>query len=278
MLPIKDSVQKRNRAWMTWSLIGLNAWVFLVELIMTGGGRAWLLDHFLLVPAYPQVATLFGYMFLHSGVWHLVANMWFLWLFGDNVEDRMGPFRFLAFYLSCGLLAAGMHIALCADPYVPVLGASGAVAGVMGAYALMFPRARIDFVRGLLRRQVGTMSAWVYMLLWFGLQCYMGVRDRIDHRIGGVAWWAHIGGFVAGCLLFYLFVRDDRWSRRDPGYLQEAIDTPAQARRWPIVGSGADAAHQRYGRAPSRTLDDVAPCRDGPGSSSGSGDVDSSGD
>src|SRR5262245_13340066 len=134
MIPISDTVQLRGRAWMTWLLIGLNGWVFLVEALMDVGPLAALFQRFVLVPAKPQVSSLVGYMFLHAGLVHLVFNMWFLWLFGDNVEDRMGPFRFLFFYLLCGLLAAGVHIAFWPDSTVPVLGASGAIAGVMGAF------------------------------------------------------------------------------------------------------------------------------------------------
>jgi membrane associated rhomboid family serine protease len=218
-------------------------------------------------------------MFLHANVVHLGLNMWFLCLFGDNVEDRMGPFRFLAFYLICGLLAAGAHIAVGMDPNVPMVGASGAISGVLGAYALMFPRAKIDAVKALFHRKVTTMPAGVYFLVWFAAQLYIGLLSSIKDGAGagGVAWGAHLGGFVAGCLLFYLFVRHDRWSFRDPGYMPTG-EEPVGPRQWPIVGSGADAAHQRYGSAQSRALDDVAPCRDEPGLHQGSGGGDPSGD
>jgi len=212
MIPIGDTVQRRNRAWMTWLLIAANAWVFLVQILMGRGQVEAFLGRYALVPASPHARTFVSHMFLHVGLAHLIGNVWFLWLLGDNVEDRMGPFRFLAFYLLCGLAAAGMHVKTYEDSYVPIMGASGAIAGVMGAYCLMFPAARFTTL------PPGTYPAFVYLGIWFALQFLRGWQADRQKIVSGVAWWAHVGGFLTGALLFSLFVRRDRWSRRDPGY------------------------------------------------------------
>jgi membrane associated rhomboid family serine protease len=148
--------------------------------------------------------TLVTSMFLHGGWLHLIANMWFLWLFGNNVEDSMGHGRFVAFYLITGLLAAGAHIYSAPDSVVPMVGASGAISGVMGGYLLLYPRVRIQtlFIFIIILRII-PVPAWFVLLLWFGLQVLAGYADPM--ATGGVAVWAHVGGFVAGVLLVKIF-------------------------------------------------------------------------
>ncbi|HEX6308088.1 MAG TPA: rhomboid family intramembrane serine protease [Longimicrobiales bacterium] len=143
-------------------------------------------------------------MFLHGGWLHLIANMWFLWLFGNNVEDSTGHFRFLVFYLLAGVIATGTHIFMMPDSPVPVVGASGAISGVMGAYLLLYPRIRVEtlFIFIIFLRII-PVPAWFVLILWFGLQVLSGYADPVG--ASGVAVWAHIGGFVAGVALIFVF-------------------------------------------------------------------------
>jgi len=143
----------------------------------------------------------FTSMFLHGGWLHLIGNMWFLWIFGDNVEDVLGSGRFLVFYLACGLLAGATHYALSPHSPLPTVGASGAIAGVLAGYAVLFPRARVLTLVPLgFFLQLVEIPAIVLLLLWFGLQAVSGILSR-GMAAGGVAWWAHVGGFVAGLVL-----------------------------------------------------------------------------
>jgi membrane associated rhomboid family serine protease len=154
-------------------------------------------------------SSLLTSMFMHGGWFHIIGNMWFLWVFGDNVEDVMGPFRFVAFYLLCGLAAAGAQIATDLASTLPMVGASGAIGGVMGAYALLFPRARVNTLLflGFYITTIGVPA--VFMLgYWFVIQLVGGL-PALGAAEGGVAFWAHIGGFVAGLGLIGLFIRPD---------------------------------------------------------------------
>lgn len=143
-------------------------------------------------------------MFLHGGWVHLLANMWFLWLFGNNVEDSMGHVRFLVFYLLVGLGAAGAHVLSDPASMVPTVGASGAISGIMGAYLLLYPRVRIKTLFFFLFFfRVGVVPAWLVLIVWFASQLLAGYTNSVAQA--GVAFWAHIGGFVAGALLVKLF-------------------------------------------------------------------------
>ena len=152
-------------------------------------------------------ATLFTSMFLHGGWFHILGNLWFLWVFGDNIEDVMGPVRFVVFYLLCGLAAAFAQIASDPGSAIPMVGASGAIGGVMGAYALLFPRARVQtlLILGFYVTTIG-VPAFVMLGYWFLLQI-LGGLPALGSSEGGVAFWAHIGGFVAGLALIHLFKR-----------------------------------------------------------------------
>jgi membrane associated rhomboid family serine protease len=157
-----------------------------------------------------QVTNLFTSMFLHGSWMHLLGNMWFLWLFGNNVEDSMTRPRFLAFYLLSGLGAAGLQVLLQPDSIIPMVGASGAISGVMGAYLVLYPRVRVFTLvpLGFFMTSIA-LPAWVMLIYWMLLQV-LGGFTRIGSQEGGVAFWAHIGGFLAGVILIKLFERPDR--------------------------------------------------------------------
>jgi membrane associated rhomboid family serine protease len=206
MLPIgDDNTGRRITPVVTYVLIAFNVVFFLVE--MNGGEAfiqrwAFVPRRFLADPA-GDFATLFTAMFMHAGWLHLIGNMLYLWIFGDNVEDRFGHAKFVIFYLVCGVAATFAQLAFSADSAVPNLGASGAVAGVLGAYLLLYPRGRVHVMMG---RGVVPAPALMVIGLWFVLQLFSGigsVNSAADDQ-GGVAYMAHIGGFVMGFLLTFV--------------------------------------------------------------------------
>jgi membrane associated rhomboid family serine protease len=148
-------------------------------------------------------------MFLHGGWFHLIGNMWFLWVFGNNIEDAMGHGRFVGFYLLCGLLAAAAQVATGPSSPVPMVGASGAISGVMGAYLILYPKVRVFALvpLGFFLTSVA-LPAWVMLGYWFLIQ-FVGGLAAFGSEVGGVAFWAHVGGFVAGVALVKLFARPD---------------------------------------------------------------------
>ena len=214
MFPIRDHNPSGRTPYVTWALVAANVGVFLAYWLTLPDDRAlnWFFYTWGLMPAViagaipvaetPNLglATLLTSMFLHGGWMHLGGNMLFLWIFGDNMEDEMGHGRFLGFYLAGGIGAALAQVL--AEPYsaVPMVGASGAIAAVLGGYLLMFPRARIDvlFIFIIIFR-VFPIPAWIVLGVWFGLQLFGGYNTPSDQ--GGVAYWAHAGGFVAGIVL-----------------------------------------------------------------------------
>lgn len=219
MIPLKDRNPTRRVPVVTVALIALNILAWLFELSL-GERLEGFIAAFGLVPAHltavwsgegvPLSATvpLFTSIFLHGGWLHLLGNMLYLWVFGDNVEDKLGHGRFILFYLLCGLVASVLHVAMDPTSPVPTVGASGAVSGVLGAYLLLFPRARVlTLIPVFIFLQVAELPAIVVLGLWFVLQFVNGmVSLGMDTAgMGGVAWWAHIGGFAAGMLLVYPF-------------------------------------------------------------------------
>jgi len=156
-----------------------------------------------------ELLTLVTSMFLHGGWLHLIGNMWYLWIFGDNVEDRLGHGRFLLFYLAAGVVASIIHAALQPGSPMPTVGASGAIAGVLGAYAFAFPRARVlTLVPIFFFIQIIAIPAMVLLGIWFAFQFIAGTMSfGVARGSGGVAWWAHIAGFVFGFLVMMLFSR-----------------------------------------------------------------------
>ncbi len=217
MIPLKDRNPSGIFPGVTLALILINVVVFLYELQL-GPAVTSFIKHFALIPAqvtgslrYGSVslpdtaAPFFTSMFLHGGWLHLILNMWFLWIFGDNVEDTLGPVRYLLFYFLCGLGAALTLFILQPESPLPVLGASGAIAGVLGAYAVLFPGARIvTLVPIFFFIQIIELPAVVILGYWFVLQILSGALEAASPMRGGVAWWAHIGGFVAGMILILL--------------------------------------------------------------------------
>ena len=217
MFPIKDTVPRGTFPFVTFGLIGLNALVFLIQLSLSESTLRDLVYLFGLVPArfaHPAWAEFVGFpldtywpfvtnMFLHGGWLHVITNMWSLYLFGDNVEDRLGHVRFLLFYLLAGVAANLVHFVINHESTMPVIGASGAIAGVMAAYLRLFPMARIItlfpifFIPYFLE-----IPAYFFMGLWFIMQLLSGAASlAAPEGGGGIAWWAHIGGFAVGFLL-----------------------------------------------------------------------------
>jgi membrane associated rhomboid family serine protease len=221
MFPLKDTVQSRGVPVMTWGIILLNALVFLYELSLPPEQLERLIAALGMVPArlgYEPEAywTLLTCMFLHGGWMHFIGNMWMLYLFGDNVEDRMGPGRYLAFYLLCGLAAGLTHYVTNLGSPVPSIGASGAIAGVLGAYFLLFPTARvITLVILVIFPLFIEIPAVVFLGIWFASQLYSGALSLVSQAsYEGVAWWAHVGGFVAGMALLPVFKKSRKQYRR----------------------------------------------------------------
>jgi membrane associated rhomboid family serine protease len=206
MMPIgDDNSARRTVPLVTYALIALNVLVFLLEL--TGGEAlitewAFVPSRFLADPA-GQFLTLFSSMFMHAGWLHLGSNMLYLWIFGDNVEDRFGHVQYLIFYLLCGLAATFAQMAFNMNSNIPNLGASGAIAGVLGGYLLMFPQQAVKVLVG---NRMAAVSALIVIGMWFVLQLFSGVASITSTAdTGGVAFMAHVGGFVAGFLLTFLF-------------------------------------------------------------------------
>jgi membrane associated rhomboid family serine protease len=205
MLPIGDDNSTRKTfPFVTYALIAVNVVFFLIEL---AGGDAFIMkwafvpSRFLANP-FSDFLSLFTSMFMHAGWVHLGGNMLYLWIFGDNVEDRFGHLKFLIFYLICGLVATFAQLIFNTTSDVPNLGASGAIAGVLGAYIILFPQGRIRVLFG---TQVVQMSELILIGIWIVLQFFSGIGSITSADTGGVAYMAHIGGFAAGILLTFLF-------------------------------------------------------------------------
>ena len=229
MFPLRDHTPRWIFPGVTLGLIVIHTAIFLYQFslsmasplsahafLMTFGaapsrvGAALSGDYPLLVGAGP----LFTSIFLHGGWMHLIGNMWFLWVFGDNVEDELGHGRYLVFYLVCGLLASAAHVGSNPSSTVPVVGASGAIAGVMGAYMVRFPMSRVvTLIPLFILFTTIELPAFVLLLYWFGLQFVSGAMTFGEPSSGGVAWWAHVGGFLAGAVFMWLRPRRRRYRR-----------------------------------------------------------------
>src|SRR6267142_5776623 len=224
MLPIGDNIPARNRPVATWLLIIVNSLAFLVELAIPEPALEELFHVFGLVPAGLTAWALLTSMFIHGGWLHILANMWTLWIFGDNVEDRMGPVRFTIFYLVCGSIAGLTQVLTNPDSTLPSLGASGAIAGVLGAYFLFFPTARLIVLFPIFFFPFFfEVPAVFYLAIWFFSQLFSGTAALAGpQQVGGIAWWAHIGGVVGGMLLCGLFARRRRPTQPDEHALEWA--------------------------------------------------------
>jgi membrane associated rhomboid family serine protease len=214
VIPLRDLVPVRRRPWVTYGLIAANVVIFGYKALLSPEAASLLAYRHGLVPVVfvqhlglDTFGTVFTSMFLHGDFWHLLSNMWFLHIFGDNIEDALGRLRFLLFYLAAGMLAALTHVLIDVHSPTPMIGASGAIAGVLGAYIRLFPRARVvTLIPILVIMLVRELPAVFFIVVWFLIQLLYGFGSLggLDQG-GGVAFFAHIGGFVAGLLLVNLF-------------------------------------------------------------------------
>jgi membrane associated rhomboid family serine protease len=237
MIPIRDDAPRFATPYVTYFLIVVNTLVFLFELTFPGPERQQLIYTFGFVPA--KITALFSgahsvaingavlpvtaqtalipvltSMFMHAGWLHLIINMWFLWIFGDNVEDYLGHFWYLMLYLTAGIIGTGLHTALNPGSAAPGVGASGAIAGVMGAYLILFPSARVTTLVPFFFLFFIRLPAWLVLGYWFLLQFLSGAATSIAYSSqtsgSGIAFWAHVGGFAAGAALIKMFPRRPR--------------------------------------------------------------------
>jgi membrane associated rhomboid family serine protease len=214
MLPLYDTVRSRTFPLINLTLIFANLAAFLYELRMDPATLKEFIFTWGLIPARFLSATatagitIFSSMFLHGGWFHIINNMWVLFVFGGNVEARMGRIRYLIFYLLSGVAAGLLQIYILPSSLVPMIGASGAVAGVLGAYLILFPRARIaSLVPILFIFTIIEIPAMIYLVFWFVSQLYSGLFAVGGGSGSGIAWWAHIGGFVFGLIMVFFFRR-----------------------------------------------------------------------
>ena len=210
MIPLRDNIPARTTPYVNYALIAICAVVFLAQMSAEAG--LGLVREYGMIPhrvldgngrlppaAVPDWLTLLTCIFLHGGWLHFLGNIWFLWIFGDNVEDRMGHLGYLAFYLGAGVIASAAHLMTNLDSTLPTIGASGAIAGVMGAYMLLYPKAKVlTLIPLFVILYTIVLPAPLFLGIWFLLQFFQGVMSVAGVQAGGVAWWAHIGGFVIG--------------------------------------------------------------------------------
>lgn len=220
-IPYKDDNPTERYPVITVTLIVINVLIYLFQMSLGERGQQFFISELGAIPkrithmgAYassyiiPAPLTLISAMFVHGGFMHLGSNMLYLWIFGDNIEDAMGRYRFLLFYLLCGIAASGLHIAMAPNSDYPMVGASGAIAGVLGAYMILYPQARVYILLIIFFFfQVVRLPALFVLGFWFFFQVLSGLISLGAKSGGGIAWFAHIGGFVAGLLLIKGFVR-----------------------------------------------------------------------
>jgi membrane associated rhomboid family serine protease len=226
MFPLRDNIPSRRYPVVNLGLILLNIVFFIYELQQGVALEGFIRSHGFVPASFVRqwavgaltagLLPVFTSLFLHGGFLHLLSNMWMLWIFGDNVEDSMGPVRYLCFYLLCGAISVLAQASLAPNSTLPLVGASGAISGVLGAYFILYPRARIlTLLPIVILFYLVEVPAYVFLGLWFLLQVlrgYVEVRADAATGQGGVAWWAHIGGFFAGMVLVRLFA-EKGWVR-----------------------------------------------------------------
>jgi rhomboid family protein len=220
MFPLRDTIRPKTRPVVNTIIIGINVLIFLyefslgrrMELFIYEFGLTpvrffWSLQHNL----FDAFIPLFTSMFLHGGWLHLIGNMWFLYIFGDNVEDRVGHVPYIFFYLLCGIGSAVTQTFFQSGSNIPMVGASGAIAGVLGAYFMLYPHSRIlTLVPIFIFLQILEIPAVVFLLFWFLWQFIQGSLSASSPAQGGVAWWAHIGGFLVGLVLVFFFKKPEK--------------------------------------------------------------------
>lgn len=218
MIPLRDTIPSHTYPVVNYILIGLNIVAYLVQL-SKGPAMAEFVYTYGLVPARftdadirsyftisQQIISLVSFMFLHGGFWHILGNMWILYIFGDNVEDRLGSASYLVFYLLTGLVSGIFHLILNLDSNIPTIGASGAVAGVMGAYFILYPRAKIlTLIPIFIFPLIIEIPAFFFLGFWFFFQVLNAMAA--SGFVSGIAWWAHVGGFVFGAVFLRFFLR-----------------------------------------------------------------------
>jgi len=217
MIPLYDTIPSKRFPVINWLIIILNAIVFIFELTLNDADTVNFFYKFGLVPAQTSLVSgnqyaFFTNMFLHGGWGHFIANMWILYIFGDNVEDRMGHARYFLFYIITGLIASFTHFMLYRNSTAPAIGASGAISGIMAAYMFLFPQSKIvSFIPVFFIPLLFPIPAFIYVAIWFIGQLFSGTYHLLfSPSVTGIAFWAHIGGFLGGLALFKLFLSRKR--------------------------------------------------------------------
>ncbi len=216
-IPLRDTQPSYSRPIVTSLLIAVNVAVFLHQITLDAYSQNYFIMHYGLVPRHPRATALLTSMFLHGGWLHIIGNMWFLWIFGDNVEDVLGHAKYLVFYLLCGVAAGLTQVLFSGGSSAPMVGASGAIAGVMGAYLVKFPHSRIiSLVFIFFFVTTIEIPAVLMLALWFLLQFFNGVGSVGYSHLsqGGTAWFAHVGGFIAGMILVVVMGSRQIYTRR----------------------------------------------------------------
>jgi len=217
MIPIRDTIPSKNYPVVNNCIIGINVVLYLVQMAQGPDLNRFVYIYGLVPARYsiPQITSYFttgqqffsllSFMFLHGGFWHLLGNMWSLYIFGDNVEDRLGPLRYIVFYLLCGITSGLSHLIFNLNSNIPTIGASGAIAGVMGAYLILHPKAKIlTLIPIIFIPWFIEIPAFFFLGFWFVLQFINAAGSH--GSIGGIAWWAHIGGFIFGIIFLKIFL------------------------------------------------------------------------
>lgn len=209
MIPLRALIRMHSFPVVTLGLIVVNVLCFLFELTLSPYGQQIIIARYALIPSQIHLSALITSMFLHGGWMHILGNMWFLWVFGSRVEDVLGSFKYLIYYLFCGVIAAMVHLATNLGSPIPTIGASGAIAGIMGGFLLLYPRARIvTLIFIFIFITTLDVPAVLLLLYWFLLQLFSGLFSFTHSAFtsaGNVAWFAHIGGFLAGMFLLSVF-------------------------------------------------------------------------
>ena len=217
MFPLRDTQPSYSKPVVTVVLIVVNILVFLYQFSLDSFSQNAFMDRYALIPDRFHFANVLTSMFLHGGWMHVLGNMWFLWIFGDNIEDILGHPKYLLFYLMCGIAAALTQVFFNPVSRVPMVGASGAIAGVMGAYMIKFPNSRIRTLLFLfIFFTMIDVPAWIMLIYWFGLQFVGGFESLASAQVtqGGTAFFAHVGGFVAGILFINMLGAAQPYRRR----------------------------------------------------------------
>ena len=218
MIPLRDVIPSRTTPYLTVTIIAINAIAWIYELSLPREELPLFLQQFGVVPAYFSAPTLISSMFLHGGWSHVLGNMWYLWIFGDNVEDRLGHGRFLVFYLLCGIAAAAGQIVIDPQSTLPTIGASGAIAGVMGAYFVLYPQSRVlTLIPLIVFWEIIELPAIFLLGFWFLMQLFSAgaIAVTASTHGGGIAFMAHVAGFLVGMIGVFVFKKRElphtRW-------------------------------------------------------------------